>query len=165
MPIVIIDGLVSFAANRGVQVHEKALTASPEELARAVRAAFSHMDDPPLVDACCGGRGPLANYASLEYREYLALLRQIEIAEAGTLAKKEHTRRRRAEFDSRRSHLVLAMLDRGVPYVCAIADCGVSRELTVDHIKALSRGGTDEPENLRFLCRAHNSSKGDSEQM
>ncbi|THA43278.1 HNH endonuclease [Streptomyces sp. A1136] len=32
-------------------------------------------------------------------------------------------------------------------------------DLTVDHIVPRSKGGSDQPDNLRVLCRACNSSK------
>lgn len=164
MPIVNIDDLVSFATNYGVMVHEKALSVEPEELAAAVRIAYSHINDPALVAACCGGSGPLANYHNLDFAQYLELLREIEISEAGAAAKKRHTQIRRSEFNSRRSDLVLAMLNSGVPHICAVPGCEITDGLTVDHIKALSRGGTDDLTNLRFLCLPHNSSKGDRDE-
>jgi 5-methylcytosine-specific restriction endonuclease McrA len=34
--------------------------------------------------------------------------------------------------------------------------CGTSRGLQVDHIVPVARGGTNDPENLRHLCRTHN---------
>lgn len=37
--------------------------------------------------------------------------------------------------------------------------CGEKRNLTVDHILALSRGGSNWPSNLQMLCRPCNSSK------
>jgi HNH endonuclease len=164
MPIVNIDGVVSFATNYGVMVHEKALSVGPEELSAAVRLAYSHLNDPPLVAACCGGSGPLANYHNLDFAQYLELLRESEISEAGATAKKRHTQIRRSEFNARRSDLVLAMLNAGIPHICAEPGCEITDGLTVDHIKALSRGGTDELTNLRFLCLPHNSSKGDRDE-
>ena len=164
MPIVTIDGLVSFATNYGVMVHEKALSVEPEELAAAVRIAYSHLNDPALVAACCGGGGLLANYSNLDFANYLELLREIEISDAGGAAKKQHTKIRRSEFNSRRSDLVLAMLNAGIPHICAISECEITDGLTVDHIRALSRGGTDDLSNLRFLCLPHNSSKGDRDE-
>ena len=97
----------------------------------------------------------------ISYETYLDLLRECEIQQAGERAKKDHTKQRRAEFSSRRSDLVLKMIEAGVPYKCAVPGCEVYEELTVDHIVPLSRGGTDDLENLQFLCQPHNSAKGD----
>lgn len=161
MVFVTIENLVTFAPNIGVLVEREAVNEPPEKLAEAVRIAFSHMEDQPLVDACCGGCGPLADMGQISYETYLDLLRKCEIQQAAERAKKDHTRQRRAEFNSRRSDLVLKMIEAGVPYICAVSDCGVHEELTVDHIVPLSRGGTDDLENLQFLCQSHNSAKGD----
>lgn len=165
-PIIEVDGLVS-VSNCGVDVNEKALLATPEELWTAVQTAYSVLNNPPpqLLDAWCGGCGSLSGYDHLDFSEYLDLLREIEITEAAVaaqrVAKKHHTKVRRSEFNRQRSALVLAMLDAGIPYVCSLTDCNVTEALTVDHIKPLSRGGTDDLKNLRFLCLPHNSSKGD----
>lgn len=164
MPIIHIDSLVSFSTNHGVMVHERALSVTPEELSAAVHTAYAHINDPPLVDACCGSNGPLAAYRELAYSRYLELLRAIEISEAGAEAKQHHTKVRRSAFNSQRSHLVLAMLNANVPYVCVVPGCNTTDSLTVDHIRPLSLGGTDELENLRFLCRPHNSAKGDRDE-
>lgn len=43
-------------------------------------------------------------------------------------------------------------------YECV--ECGSPDELTLDHIWPYSKGGTDEPSNLRVLCRSCNSTKG-----
>lgn len=43
-------------------------------------------------------------------------------------------------------------------YACS--ECESPDELTLDHIWPYSRGGTDEPSNLRVLCRSCNSTKG-----
>ena len=40
------------------------------------------------------------------------------------------------------------------------AQCGAGFDITVDHIKPRSRGGTNETGNLQWLCRHCNSSKG-----
>lgn len=39
--------------------------------------------------------------------------------------------------------------------------CGATDDLAVDHIIPLSRGGTNDPENLTPACKPCNSSKGD----
>jgi hypothetical protein len=38
--------------------------------------------------------------------------------------------------------------------------CGVQKDLTVDHIWPVSRGGSDDDDNLQTLCRRCNTSKG-----
>ena len=38
--------------------------------------------------------------------------------------------------------------------------CGAEEELQFDHILPVSKGGNDEPENLRILCMTCNSSRG-----
>lgn len=162
MPFVTIENLLIFAPNIGVLVQRAALESSPERLFEAVRIAYSHMEDEPLVDACCGGSGPLADYDEIPYANYLELLNKIRVDQAGQTAKKAHTKTRRTQFNANRDALVLAMIEAGVTYVCAEKDCGVHKGLTVDHIVPLSRGGTDELSNLRFLCRTHNSAKRDS---
>lgn len=38
-------------------------------------------------------------------------------------------------------------------------DCGTLQDLTVDHIRPLSQGGTNDPSNLCVRCRRCNSAK------
>lgn len=38
--------------------------------------------------------------------------------------------------------------------------CGTTENPTVDHIIPKSKGGTDDLENLRVMCKKHNTSKG-----
>lgn len=42
----------------------------------------------------------------------------------------------------------------------ACVECSATEALTLDHIWPYSKGGTDEPANLRVLCRSCNSKKG-----
>ena len=75
--------------------------------------------------------------------------------------KKHFTAVRRAEFQRARPDLVLRLIDNGHQYRCAAAGCDCDDDLTIDHIEPLSRGGSDDITNLQFLCRPHNSAKGD----
>ena len=40
-------------------------------------------------------------------------------------------------------------------------ECGSVENLEIDHIKPLSRGGTNDIDNLQILCRKHNRKKRD----
>jgi hypothetical protein len=161
MPLINIKGIVSFSPNYGVIVEREALNHSAEELFEAIRLAWLYMDDEYLVDACCGGNGELAKHSNLTLEEFLEIREQLRIQWETANAKKLHTKTRRTEFNASRSQIVLALIENGVPYVCSQSGCGQTTELTIDHIVPLSRGGTDELSNLRFLCPSHNSSKGD----
>lgn len=69
-------------------------------------------------------------------------------------------RHRRREFASNRPDIELALIERD-GYVCSHPDCDEQDELAIDHIYPLSKGGTDNLDNLRFLCHRHNSQKRD----
>lgn len=73
MTRVAIGNLLWFSANDGVTLEKAATDADPIVLRDAVRLAFAHMNDPLLMDACCGGSGPLADTGDLTFDEYLAL--------------------------------------------------------------------------------------------
>jgi 5-methylcytosine-specific restriction endonuclease McrA len=171
-PIIHIESLVSFNPGIGVLVHQQALSVSTQRLFDLVKLAHSHMDDEALCDAWHGGVGPVAEYLELTYDQYLDILEreylgdweQERIDEAAKNAKRDHTSIRRRQFQAHRSRLALAMIDARIPYVCAILGCNSIANLTIDHILALSRGGTDELQNLRFLCRSHNSAKSDKDE-
>jgi hypothetical protein len=75
--------------------------------------------------------------------------------------KKELTRLRRSEFNLRRTHLILALIDRD-GYICQHSGCALQEDLTIDHVVPLSKGGSDDLSNLRLLCRKHNSTKSDT---
>jgi hypothetical protein len=66
--------------------------------------------------------------------------------------------KRRTMFHGRQPELMLALIDRD-GYECE--QCGSQDDLTIDHIIPLSRGGSDDLDNLHLLCRACNSRKGD----
>ena len=73
------------------------------------------------------------------------------------------TSERRKEFNSKRNRIVLELIASGVSYVCSYTDCKETKNLHIDHISPLSKGGSDEIENLQFLCQRHNSKKGTKE--
>lgn len=63
---------------------------------------------------------------------------------------------RRNVFSKIRNQLMLAVIDRD-GYKCQ--HCKIDKSLTVDHIFPLSKGGSDELDNLQLLCRSCNSKK------
>ena len=63
----------------------------------------------------------------------------------------------RKQFDAIRNKLFKIVSERDGE-ICQY--CVTTQDLTVDHILALSRGGTNHPANLQILCRSHNSQKG-----
>lgn len=75
------------------------------------------------------------------------------------IAKAEYTTKRRAKFANERADLMLALIERD-GYQCK--NCDSQENLAIDHIIPLSKGGSDDPENLQLLCKSCNSSKGDS---
>lgn len=77
---------------------------------------------------------------------------------AEKIAKKAYSQRRRSQFANNYDQLMLSLIHRD-GYKCAV--CGAIEDLSIDHIIPLSKGGSDEIDNLRILCRTHNSAKGD----
>jgi len=45
---------------------------------------------------------------------------------------------------------------------CSVADQFSFEQLTIDHLRPTSKGGSDSPENLRLACKQCNQSRGDS---
>ena len=82
MLMIHIKNWISFAPNIGVMVKDGAKAASPQELHEAVTAALSHMTDHDLMDACCGGQGPLRNFDDLPFEEYLAMKKTFDAVRA-----------------------------------------------------------------------------------
>jgi 5-methylcytosine-specific restriction endonuclease McrA len=154
MPIT-IDNLVAVWRGGDIIVNREALDATPERLFEAVKLAYMYMDDD--YDHFMS----YIHYEAITLEEYLRLRREDEIAAAGYVAKRRHTSVRRRDFNAKRSRLALAMLDAGVPHRCAFPGCEEIHDLTVDHVRPLSLAGGDDLANLQFLCRSHNSAKGD----
>ena len=62
----------------------------------------------------------------------------------------------RADFETQRYHLYSEIVQRDGEQ-CKV--CGSTKDLTVDHIIPVSKGGTNDLDNLQILCRKHNSTK------
>lgn len=127
---------------------------SDKQIARVVREL---VDDYEYLK-CCLGSGELDGMSIPEAREYV---KRKEQNKKSQIVKQEFTQRRRRQFDSIRDQLMLALIDRD-GYICQHPDCEVQEDLTIDHIVPLSRGGSDELDNLQLLCRQHNGRKRDS---
>ena len=96
-----------------------------------------------------------SEHASPDHRQRaLAAINELRY----TQARKDHLKRRRHYFQQVRQERILALIERDG---LACAECGTVEKLTVDHIIPISKGGTDDLDNLRLLCRSCNSSKGD----
>jgi hypothetical protein len=65
-------------------------------------------------------------------------------------------RKKRTPIRNYRS--TLKFLLKKYNFKCVI--CGKSENLTIDHIKPVSLGGSDKIENLQILCKPCNSKKG-----
>lgn len=178
---VVVIGDVEFSTNNGIWAFDINLTGILRlecwwEVCQAIgyekganmaffcndlRAAIETMNHPLLAEACCAGTGPLANLGRISFEQFGDIAIAYEASQRTIEAKRALTRQRRNEFSGVRPHLALAMINAGHPYQCAVEGCGAHKDLTIDHKLALSRGGTDELENLQFMCRPHNSAKGD----
>lgn len=138
---------------------------NPERLVRAVQAAVPLQRDAVFCDHMKSGDAPLAQLGDIDINDFIAALKyekRRQRQEIGALrAKIAATHERRREFNLKRADLILKMIEAGIPYECAVERCDLSVALTVDHKVALSRGGTDDLDNLQFLCRNHNSQKSD----
>lgn len=71
--------------------------------------------------------------------------------------KRELCTERRRQFGKVRESIILSLMERD-GYKCG--KCGSIDNIQVDHIMPLSRGGTDDLDNLQFLCRQCNLEKG-----
>jgi len=70
--VSIDDGAVILC--NGVFVTEKALRLTPERLYEDITFALAHETDMHLLDAWCGGRGPLLGMGEVSKERYLQLL-------------------------------------------------------------------------------------------
>lgn len=66
--------------------------------------------------------------------------------------------KRRQEFQKNRVALIFKIAARDG---AQCAHCGEEDNLSIDHIRPISKGGSDDLDNLQILCRSCNSRKGD----
>lgn len=165
-PHITVDGLVWFDGVGDVLLTPKgkdAVITEPDRVLSALRIAVEYSRNEVLRNAA-QGHGPLAGYTELEIEELVVLLEDIKLVtkqETGARqAKIEALRLRRSQFGANRAALVLKMLAAGTPYRCTHPGCMAAENLTVDHKLPISVGGTDDVENLQFMCLSHNAAKG-----
>jgi len=72
------------------------------------------------------------------------------------LIKSEHNRKKKPTV--RHYKTVFKKLLHKYKFRCV--ECGSEEKLTIDHIKPVSKGGTDDLSNLQILCKSCNSRKG-----
>lgn len=161
MTTVCISNILSFTGAGDVLIKSEAVNHDAEEVMKAIKLAFHHMGNPHFIEGHCGGTGVFARRGIISLDAFLEIAAEAERIEATKKAKKELTKIRRKEFGTARAALALSMIENGHQYVCKHDECNISIDLTIDHIVPLSRGGSDDIGNLQFLCKKHNSTKGD----
>lgn len=72
------------------------------------------------------------------------------------LLSSSHNRRKRIPI--KRYRETLKKLLKKYNFRCVI--CETAESLTIDHIRPVSKGGTDDLNNLQILCKSCNSKKG-----
>jgi hypothetical protein len=130
------------------------------QLTDAIEKAVAYFGHQMLGEGLCVG-WPTGDKGHVSFERFLEIIRHEELRWETHAAKRHHTKIRRREFQASRSHLVLKMIEAGIPHVCAHPGCNVTADLTIDHREPISRGGTDDISNLQFMCVSHNSQKGD----
>ena len=130
-------------------------------LVSAVRKLAAAAAHPLQQEIDCGGGASAAGVEIFHSAEEFFEAAKRWDARAATKGRKnELTKLRRREFEAVRADLELALMERD-GYVCSQPGCKVVECLTIDHIVPISKGGKDHIANLRYLCRSHNSAKGD----
>ena len=150
--MIVTDGYMIGAGE--VVLNRKWMISIPDPELLAKLRLFEEVAGHPYWNVAHMGNG----FHSIE--EFYEAADREEVRTKTATKKRELTAIRRSEFDRVRPALQLALIDRD-GYVCNMPGCNVTEDLTVDHVLPISRGGTDDLANLQFLCRSHNSAKGD----
>lgn len=76
MTSVLMYDAVEFSANNGVTVRPSLLRRSEAEVKQILTLAFYYVNHPLLIDACQGGRGPLAGLGQISFEDFLLRINQ-----------------------------------------------------------------------------------------
>ena len=134
----------------------KWVTASSDETLLAAVRRMTALSEHPYLQHTSPGISD--SFSSID--EFLSSYQHSLVSSASAARKLALLPVRRQEFSRLRADRELALIERD-GYACAVSGCNVIAELTIDHVIPLSKGGTDDLSNLSFLCRSHNSAKGD----
>lgn len=158
--IVIRPGVVLLERD-GVMISKAALVLQPSELKEAIETGLELLDDPDIQYAAGGGESLLTEclHKYISIRDFYHIKAMMGDDDDQTLLGNSPLERRRARFNSKRDRFFVKLIDSGIPYQCATSGCDAKNQLTIDHKKPLSRGGSDELSNLQFLCRSCNARK------
>lgn len=91
----------------------------------------------------------------IEYAEHKALV--VHEEGPGVILPMTEAEKRQARFAKKSRTYFARLVLRDGPFCKA---CGTTDNLCVDHIIPMSRGGSDDMDNLQLLCRRCNSRKG-----
>lgn len=87
------------------------------------------------------------------------LQKEVSLVDYQECRKTALIRIRRSEFSAVRPIMELSLIERD-GYICNWDGCDCELDLHVDHIIPLSKGGSDDLDNLQLLCKRHNCVKG-----